>query len=178
MGNLLDTILNLPGIKQTRRNHALEHAVVHLLSRKQRDTSIYARSSPNAIFVYGDLPTELVATAVNEARERLRQGEYQLAIHPNCGTNLVTAGGLSGLAAVAALGVQSMGKKKRGLWQLLSSLPLVVLAATAALLLAQPLGQSLQLNVTTDGDIGDLRITSITRRNQGRLVYHVIKTAN
>jgi hypothetical protein len=176
MNQLLERFLAL--VNRVRRNHALEHAVVHLLSRKMRDVSIYARSTPRGLVVYGDLPTEEVAKTVAEALERLRKGETQLAIHPNCGTNLVTAGGMTGLAAVSALGLQRIKARKRNFWHLLASLPLVVVAATGALILAQPLGQAIQLYVTTEADIGDLQVTSIIRRNQGRLVFHSIRTTS
>jgi hypothetical protein len=176
MNRLLERIIEV--ITRIRRNHALEHAVVHILSRKVQDTTFYARSSYRGLIVFGDFPTEDVANAVTEALKRLRNGEYQLAIHPNCGTNLVTAGGLSGLAGVAALGIQRALSKKRGFWHLLGMLPLVILASTAALLVAQPLGQTIQLYVTTEGAIGDLHTTSIIRRNQGRLVFHTIRTAD
>jgi len=178
-GQIMNKILEqiLATINRIRRNHALEHAIVHILSRKRREVNIYARSGPRGLVVYGDLPTEEVANAVTEALERLRQGEYQLAVHHNCGTNLITAGSLAGLAAIAALGVQRIGKKKRNFWHLLGSLPLVVLASTASLLVAQPLGQTLQLYLTTESEMGDLHITSIIRRNQGRMVFHTIRTA-
>ncbi len=178
MNGLLGKLLAFPTVRRVRRNHALEHATVHLLSRKLKDTTIYARSGFRGLVVFGDVSTEEVAGAVIEALKRLRGGEYQLALHPNCGTNLVTGGALTGLAAVSALNVQQLGGKKKSFWRLLGSLPLVILASTAALLLAQPLGQMLQLYVTTDSDIGDLRITSITRRNQGRLVFHTVRTAD
>jgi hypothetical protein len=177
MTTFLEQVLNLPLIKQVRRNHALEHATVHILSQRHPDTTIYARSQPSGLVVFGELPTEEVAKAVEEALVRLRGGEHQLAIHPNCGTNLVTAGGLSGLAAVLAMRVQQIGRKKRDLRQLVSSLPLAILAATAALLFAQPLGQTLQLYVTTDADVGSLHVTEISRRSQGKLVFHVVNTA-
>ncbi len=177
MNGLLGKLLTLPTVRHMRRNHALEHAVVHILSRKAQDITIYARSGLRGLVVFGDLPTEEVAGAVIEALKRLRDGEHQLAIHPNCGTNLVTAGAVSGLAAVSAMGVQQIGSKKRSVWRWLGSLPLVILASTGALIVAQPLGQALQLHLTTESDIGDLHITSITRRNQGRLVFHTIRTA-
>lgn len=176
MKQIWERILAL--VTRVRRNHALEHAMVHLLSRKARDVSIYARSTPRGLIVYGDLPTEEVAKTVAEALERLRKGETQLAIHPNCGTNLVTAGGMAGLAAVSALGLQRIKTRKRNFWHLLASLPLVILASTGALILAQPLGQTIQLHITTEADIGDLRVTSIIRRNQGRLVFHTIRTTS
>jgi hypothetical protein len=178
MNGLLGKLLTLPTVRRIRRNHALEHAVVHILSRKVQDITLYARSGLRGLVVFGDLPTEEVAGAVLEALKRLRNGEHQLAIHPNCGTNLVTGGALAGLAAVSALGVQQIGSKKRSFWRWLGSLPLVILASTAALVVAQPLGQTLQLYVTTESDIGELHITSITRRNQGRLVFHTIRTAD
>jgi hypothetical protein len=174
---IFEQILNLPLIRQVRRNHALEHATVHILSQRHPEVTLYARSQPSGLVVFGDLPTEEVARAVDEAVRRLRGGEHQLAVHPNCGTNLVTAGGLSGLAAVLALRAQQIGRKRRDLRQLLSSLPLVILSATAALLLAQPLGQTLQLTVTTEAEIGSLHVTEITRRTQGKLVFHVVNTA-
>ena len=177
MTTFLEQLLNLPVISRVRRNHALEHATVHILSKRNPDKTIYARSQPSGLVVYGDLPTEEVAKAVNEALARLRRGEHELAIHPNCGTNLVTAGGLSGLAAMLTMGVQQIGHKKRDLRQWLSSLPLVILAATVALLVAQPLGQTLQLHVTTEAEVGNLHMTGISRRSQGRLVFHVVNTA-
>lgn len=165
-------------ITRIRRNHALEHATVHLLSRNSRNVTIYARSGVRGLVVYGDIPTDELANKVNEALSRLRKGEYQLAVHPNCGTNLVTAGGLSSLAVLATLALQRLRKKKSNLWQLLGSLPLVILASTTALIVAQPLGQALQLNLTTEANVGDLRIVSITRRCQGKLVLHTIRTAD
>lgn len=177
MATFFEPLVNLPLIRKIRRNHALEHATMHILGQRHPELTIYARSQPSGLVVFGDLPTEDIAKAVDEALRRLRGGEEQLAIHPNCGTNLVTAGGLSGLAAVAAMWVQQIGRKKRDWRQSVSSLPLVILAATAAVLVAQPLGQTLQLYVTTDAEIGNLHVTGIKRRNQGKLVFHVVNTA-
>jgi len=171
-------MLNFPAIRRIRRNHALEHAIIHVLSRTQRDVDLYARSGLSGVVVYGDLPTDKVTSAVTEALARLRNGEYQLAVHPNCGTNLVTAGGLAGLAAIAALGVQRVGNKKRSLWHLLGSMPLVILASTLALIVAQPLGQNLQLFLTTEGEVGELHVTDVTRRRRGRLISHTISTTD
>lgn len=178
MNGIIGKILNISFIRRVRRNHALEHATVHILSRRQMEVNIYARSTLRGLVVYGDVPTEVVADAVTQALTRLRNGELHLAVHHNCGTSLVTAGGLTGLAAVAAYRIQRIGKKKRTLLHLLGSLPLVVLASTAALVVAQPLGQTLQLHLTTEGEIGGLRIVSITRHSQHRLVFHTVRTAD
>lgn len=175
MSGPLAAILNHPTILRVRRNHALEHATIHILTRRHRETSVYARSGPTGLAIYGDLPTEAIADALGEALRRLRNGDYQLAVHPNCGTNLVTTAGLTGLFSVIALKVQG---RKRGFWHFLGSLPLVILAAMAAQIAAEPLGQLLQLYVTTEGEVGDLKIESITRRNQGRFVLHTVKTVD
>ena len=61
--------------------------------------------------ILGDVPTEAVETAVREALMRLKAGEHDLAVHPNCGTNFVTAGIFSGLAG--ALTMLGVGQRRR-----------------------------------------------------------------
>ncbi len=160
--------LNLPLVARVRRNHALEHATIHVLSEKHRPMNVVGRSAFNGFYLYGDLSTELVIEAVNEAYDRLRAGEHQLAIHPNCGTNLVTAGSLAGLATFAVLG----NSKRRGL----NLLPNALLAATAALVLAQPIGPRLQAHVTTMADLGDMRIKGVRHMDRRNLVVHFVET--
>ena len=178
MSNWLQHLLESPVVSRTRRNHALEHAVIHLLGRTHPGLAIFARSTPRGLVVYGDLSTEELVKAVTEALERLRKGESRLAVHPNCGTSLVTAGTLSGLAALATMGLQRVGSRKRGVLPFLGALPLAILASTAALIFSQPLGLRLQAELTTDPNIGPLHIVSIIRRNQGKLVFHTIRTAD
>src|SRR6266498_4399749 len=81
-------ILDLPLILETRRNHALEHATLHILERTHK-ISMAGHSNPTGFFIFGDLLTEDVRAAVDEALTRLRAGESRLAVHPGCGTNLV-----------------------------------------------------------------------------------------
>ena len=52
-----------------------------------------------------------------------------------------------------------------------------LLAATTALLLAQPLGAKLQANVTTMADPGDLKITEIRCEERGNVMVHFIATS-
>ncbi|MCS7040069.1 MAG: DUF6391 domain-containing protein, partial [Caldilineales bacterium] len=92
-------LLDLPPIAATRRNHAIEHATIHILSRMRPDTSMAGRANSRGFVIYGDLSTELVTQAVHEAIRRIRGGEVHLAIHPNCGTNFVVAGIAAALAA-------------------------------------------------------------------------------
>jgi hypothetical protein len=160
--------LNLPLIARVRRNHALEHATIHVLTQKYRPINIVGRSTFNGFYIYGNLSTEQVSEAAHEACARLRAGEHQLAIHSNCGTNIVTAGSLAGLATFAVLGTS----KKRGL----SLLPNALLAATAALILAQPIGPQLQARVTTLADLGNLSIKDVRRAERRNVIMHFVET--
>ena len=82
-----------PYILRVRRNHGLEHATIHLLNRQNYQLS--GRSSDSGFILLGDVPTDKVESAVQEAITRMKAGEHKLAIHPNCGTNLVTTGFLA-----------------------------------------------------------------------------------
>ena len=160
--------LNLSLVARVRRNHALEHATIHVLTEKHRSLSVVGRSTPSGFYLYGNLTTEMVVEAAQEALARLRAGEHHLAIHPKCGTNLVTAGSMAGLATFVVLG----GSKKRRI----DLLPSALLAATAALLLAQPIGPLLQARVTTLADLGDLTIKGVRREERRNLMVHFVET--
>src|SRR6266508_5089667 len=84
-------ILEFPTYLATRRNHALEHATIHMLARKYADKNLAGHSNPTGFFLFGDMSTEDIRIAVNEAMTRLRAGESELAIHPGCGTNLAAS---------------------------------------------------------------------------------------
>jgi hypothetical protein len=44
------------------------------------------------------------------------------------------------------------------------------------IVLAQPLGVALQARVTTDADVGDMRIAGITWERKGGLLVHHVRT--
>ena len=99
----MNNILEAPFIGETRRNHALEHATIHILSERFPGRPMAGHSNPTGFFLIGDLPTEHVREAVAEALTRLQNGEWQLAIHEGCGTNYVVTGGLAALFAFAGM---------------------------------------------------------------------------
>lgn len=146
--------LNLPYVRRTRRNHGLEHATIHLLSRHQYRLS--GRSSDTGFVLLGDVPTEAVERAVREALGRMRAGEHNLAVHPNCGTNLVTTSLLATLVGLAGLS----GANRRDSF---NRMPLVMVLMMGVILYSQPLGLSLQKYFTTEGDPGDLEVLGISR---------------
>jgi hypothetical protein len=147
-----------------RQHHAIEHATVTLVSRRAPGAQIIARSDLQGFMVYGDVDTILLQAAAEEALARLQAGEVALAVHPNCGTNLATAGILSGLAAfVAGSG------RNRSLWD---RVPSAILGATLALIVAAPASRWVQTNITTTGRVAGLRITAVTRLMGGPVIRH------
>jgi len=167
MSNLLD----LPPISRIRRNHGLEHATLTTLAHRNPRQPMAGYSDLGGFWIIGNVETETMAEAVTEALDRLRKGEQGLAVHPNCGTNFVTAGILAGTAG--ALAMLGSGKRIR---DKLERLPVAALLATFALIVAQPLALLLQARFTTCGEPGTLAVTQILRQEQGKLVLHRIST--
>lgn len=147
-------ILTFPYILRTRRNHGLEHATIHVLSKHRYNLS--GRSDDSGFVLLGDVPTDKVETAVNEAIQRMKKGEHRLAIHPNCGTNLVTAGFLA--TVVAWLGFSGNSRKAN-----YDRFPTVMALMMGVVLFSTPLGMSLQRYFTTEGDPGEMELVSVTR---------------
>jgi hypothetical protein len=168
---LLDPILNFPLVSRIRRNHGLEHASLHILAKQNPGKPMGGYSDFNGFWLIGDLTVDQVRAGVREALARMKNGEHNLAVHPNCGTNFATAGSLAGLAAV--MGMIGVGSRKR---DKLERLPLVATLATLALILAQPLGLSVQKNITTCGIPGDLEVIEIYPTQRGRVKAHRILT--
>ena len=168
-------ILDLPLIRRTRRNHGLEHATIHVLSGRVQGLQMAGRSSEGGFILLGDAPTETIEASVHEALRRMRSGEHGLAIHPNCGTNLVTTGFLTSMAGI--LGVTGASRKDT-----FNRLPVVMILMMGALLFSQPLGMQLQKYFTTDGDPADLEIVSVTRSQmtlpfgRGPMTIHRVTT--
>jgi len=170
MPSLLDSLLNHPIISRIRRNHGLEHATLHILSRKHPGMFLAGHSDPNGFWLIGNVPTEEVKAAANEALTRLRNGEKELAVHPGCGTNYLVSGGLAGLGgALGLLGARRTRDK-------IERLPLVILFGTIALLFAQPLGFLVQEKITTDGVPGDLEVVEIIPTRRGKMPAHRVVT--
>ncbi|MBG7609916.1 MAG: hypothetical protein IZT55_03530 [Anaerolineae bacterium] len=167
----MQSLLDIPAVSRTRRNHGLEHAALHILAKNFPQRNLAGHSDPNGFWLIGDVPTETVSDAVHEALQRMRNGDHDLAVHPNCGTNLVTAGTLAGLAG--AMGMWGAGPRKR---DKLDRFPLIATLATLALMVARPLGMNLQKHITTSGDPGFLEVTKITPSKRGRLQAHRILT--
>jgi hypothetical protein len=163
---ILDPILDLPPYLATRRNHAVEHATLKILARKYDDKTLAGHSNPTGFFLFGEVALEDIRDAIDEAMRRLRAGEKDLAIHPGCGTNLATS-----LVLPATLGWMPLQGARSNRWRLVL-IPIALTLALFGYLLSKPLGPWLQRNITTEADLGDLRVTEIVAVRKG--VHRVI----
>ena len=158
-------ILDLPFILETRRNHALEHATLHMLARAHKGR-MAGHSNPTGFFLLGNFSTPDVWAAATEALERLREGESGLAIHAGCGTNLATT------TLLAATLSWSVFRGAKSTLTKILLLPLAVTFAVVGVLLARPLGPWLQKHITTEADMGHMQIIDIIPIRKG--VHRVI----
>jgi hypothetical protein len=163
------SLLNVWFVTKTRQYHALEHATIQILNRSFPLLRLAGWSTPNGFYVYGPVSTSQVQAAATEALYRLHRGEDHLAIHPRCGTNLVTAGILVGLVAfLTMLPGDTRSRRER--------LPLVMLLSTLVLLLAQPLG--LLVQVTTLADLDGQETIRIDRLGFGQTHFHRVQLSH
>ena len=171
MTTTTSTLNNLSFFSRIRRNHGLEHATLHVLAERFPRRSMAGYSDWRGFWILGEIQLEDVYTAVESARERLLNGERELVLHPNCGTNFVVSGALAGTGALVAL--FGVGPRKRD-W--LERLPLAATLATLALIIAQPLGFLVQARLTTSPEIGDLQVVEILAGQRGPLPAYRILT--
>jgi len=156
---------------RVRRNHALEHATLQVLTEKNPHRYLAGYSDLRGFWVLGEVETQDLQQAVDEAHARLLAGEKNLAIHPNCGTNFAATGLLAG--AAAWLGMLGTGK---GLRSKLDRFPLIVSLVTLVLIMSQPVGPYLQKTVTTDPNLGNLHVFEIMRYQRSGTPMHRVKT--
>lgn len=153
-------------VNAVRQNHALEHATMHVLSRHRPYSRLAGRTTPTGFLIYGSVSTQDVANAATEALVRLQQGEAYLAVHPRCGTNLAVTGILAGTAAFGA----TLGRPRSKL----DRLPLALMAATLAAILAQPVAHRVQEQITTTPGVEDLYVADVVRQERGTIVAHKV----
>ncbi|MEH2394991.1 MAG: DUF6391 domain-containing protein [Nostoc sp.] len=169
--DLLRQLSFIPGLKEIliiRQVHALEHATVWVLSESksaypgkrepsdvQLDNELLGGlSTEQGFYLYGEVNISDLRRAVTIARHRLTSGEWDLAVHPRCGTNLSVA---MFLTAGLAVGVHLL-LPFRPIEQIIG----LGLAATTAAELAPDLGSIAQRYLTTAIPF-NLAIENITR---------------
>ena len=153
---LLEQLGFLPGLKEIlmlRQVHALEHATVWMLSdleqkRQSSEASIHAdnetiggMSTEKGFYLYGEINPLKLKRAVCLALNRLKQGEWDLALHPRCGTNV----SVSMLLTTGAILTTYLLLPREPLGQLLG----LGFSTTVANWLAPEIGMSVQKYLTT-----------------------------
>ncbi len=154
-------------VSRTRRNHGLEHATIHILSDRHKNFSAQGNSNHRGFHlnIYGDVGEDDVRAAVEEAYRRMKSGDHRLAVHPNCGTVLLTTAAMGALASQTAFGLEQRRQRRRNmdLNVFLNGLPGAILAGVISLILSRPVGMAIQEKLTTEGDLGDLQVVSVRR---------------
>ncbi|BCL84379.1 hypothetical protein ccbrp13_68440 [Ktedonobacteria bacterium brp13] len=151
-----------------KQNHALEHATIVLLSRKFPDVRFSGISFAAGFFVFGEVPIAAILPTAQEALNLLRTTQPELAVHERCGTNLAISGMLTGLAAMA------VARMKRPF----STANNVILASTAAMIIARPLGLKVQQYITTQTPNSSMRILDVRPVNLFGNPGHFVSTDN
>lgn len=152
-------------VRRTRQHHALEHATIHLLTQRVPHQQFSGYSDPLGFTLYGTVAEEILRRAVGDALVRLQAGEKELALHPNCGTNLSATALLVTLAALIG------GRGKRPFFDRFATTLFFVLPM---LLLARPLGYHLQ-GYTTLADVADRWLLEIRPvQVAGKRAYRVL----
>jgi hypothetical protein len=146
-------------VRRTRQHHAIEHATLHMLAGRFPQQRFSGLSDPLGFTIYGEVDEYDLRRGVGDALLRLQAGESALAIHPNCGTNLATAGVLATLVAMLMRG----GKRS-----VADRFTLTFLFMLPALVFARPLGYRLQ-SYTTLADVADRWVADVQPVTVGRV---------
>jgi hypothetical protein len=180
---LIEQLGFIPGLKEfltIRQVHALEHATVWMLSNldsvtksqtqiqfKSKDNqTIGGLSTEKGFYLYGEINFFKLKRAVDLALTRLKRGEWNLALHPRCGTNSSVAILLTASMAITA----HFLLPRQPIEQLLG----LGLATTVANYLAPDIGMSVQKYITTAIPF-NLKIENIAKivDNYGRSGYFI-----
>ncbi|NEO29462.1 MAG: hypothetical protein F6K36_03205 [Symploca sp. SIO3C6] len=155
---LLRQLQFVPGLKEilmVRQVHALEHATVWVLGEVSAakttkysvttldsdNSSLGGLSTDKGFYIYGQVNLADLKRAASIALQRLTSGEWNLAVHPRCGTNLSV-----GMFLTASLTLGAHLILPRGpIEQILG----ISLAAVTATQLAPDLGSLVQKYLTT-----------------------------
>jgi predicted oxidoreductase len=157
---------NLLFSRRVRQNHALEHATITILSGMVPDLSVSARSSADGFIIFGNVDLGVLRRAMDEALRRLQAGEAELAIHPNCGTNIAV--GISLITLGTLFGLTSEQPRTR--------IATAAASSIAGLMAARPVGQYVQRHFTTLPDLTGVHVTQIARRKFFGLTFIDVRT--
>ncbi|MGV8026095.1 MAG: DUF6391 domain-containing protein [Anaerolineaceae bacterium] len=167
----METILESNPIWKVRSNHALEHATLHVLATKVTRARLSGLSDAGGFWLLGEVPTDLVFESAREALQRMQAGETGLAIHENCGSNLVPSIAVSG--GLAWLTMAGAGKN---LHKKAIRFPLAVLLAWIGFEAAKPAGPLLQEKSVSTDYVNSMLVREVRCYKPYGLVIHRVTT--
>jgi len=148
-------------VRRTRQHHAIEHATLHVLTARHPGRRFSGYSDPLGFIITGAPDEYTVRRAVGDALLRLQAGEHSLALHPNCGTNLVTS------AVLVALVALILGGKRKPFERFVTML----IGVLPVLLFSKSVGMYFQ-GYTTLAEVGDRWVADIQPIALGGLRAH------
>ena len=159
-------ILDLPLILETRRNHAVEHATLHILADKYKNQNMAGHSNPGGVFPLRKLRQTGYSICRNRSDESSPCGRKRAGCPPGLrdkpGDHRVSAGAV---CLAPFRGVRSTP------WRIVL-IPLALSFAVLGFFLSRPVGTWLQAHVTTEADLGNMRVVDIALVRKG--VYKVV----
>ena len=154
-------------LEKTKRNHGLEHASISLLMPYLLRSKVVAGYSVSSGFlILAKIDTDFVESAVNEALNRVNQGDKTLVISDHCGTNILVGALITTIVSMASFKT----KRKRG--SFFRSLSL----STLGLVFSVPLGKVVQKKYTTSADLSTLSVIKVSRIDFLNLTFHWVQT--
>ncbi len=145
------TIYEIATKRIVRKNHALEHATINVLEERygeRPDLSGLARE--DGFIIRGSLDPQEVYDAAREGLSRLKSGEYNLAIHPRCGTSVLVGNFVFALLFLVLLIIT----RTFSIWN-------VFFALLFSAFLGKIGGEWIQRYFTTDPHVEDMEILGI-----------------
>ncbi len=136
--------------KDIRRNHALEHATIHVLEERFGIGGLTGLANENGFIIQGNVAPEYLRDAALIALKRLQRGEYWLSVHNRCGTSIIAANFVSSLFFVFLLW-------QTGMFSLLN----VLVAIFAAQLIGPLAGRTVQKYITTSANVDRMQILRV-----------------
>ncbi len=153
--------------RNTRRNHALEHATIAVLLRSLgRTIRLAGIATPTGFYLYGNLSRKEVRSAADEALTRIQCGESHLALSPLCGTNLVLGGILISLGILLPIKISSQSQNLSG----------SIIFGLLGAVFMKPVGKFIQKHVTTNPNLNGVTITQVRNGTISKRPYFKIET--
>ncbi len=145
------TIYEIATKKMVRKNHALEHATINVLEERYGERpDLSGLAKEEGFIIRGNITPDEIYDAALEGLARLKRGEYELAIHPRCGTSILVGNFIFSLLFLILLFITHTFS----IWN-------VFFALVFSAFIGKFAGEWIQRYFTTDPHVGDVEILGI-----------------